>query len=178
MTPHVPNLFALSAGVGPSIDTGFPAEYHSSSAADAIDRTVAVMVDKKRARPPETASRARKKVASELMAFESTNMDVSMGMDEGMEDGLGTSLSNSGKEASKTAGTVGVHSSNVRTLNLRQRKWNSVRKEWQEWHDVQATHASDTPFTTHVSDANNTITANPSGDTGMHLKGAVPISKA
>ncbi|KAF9395324.1 hypothetical protein CPC16_008684 [Podila verticillata] len=29
----------------------------------------------------------------------------------------------------------------ARVLNMRQRKWNSARKEWQEWHEVQATHA-------------------------------------
>ncbi|KAF9964060.1 hypothetical protein BGZ70_006990 [Mortierella alpina] len=70
MTPHAPNLFALSAGVGPSCDTGPTAEYYSGSTADLLDPTTAVVVDKKRARPPEEATRARKKVASELMAFE------------------------------------------------------------------------------------------------------------
>jgi len=70
MTPHAPNLFAPSAGVDPSCDTGATAEYHSGSTADVFDPTAAVVVDKKRARPPEEATRARKKVASELMAFE------------------------------------------------------------------------------------------------------------
>ncbi|KAF9980375.1 hypothetical protein BGZ75_008506 [Mortierella antarctica] len=147
MTPHAPNLFALSAGVRPS-DPGTSAVYHSSSSsADAIDHTAAVMGDKKRGRPPEGATRARKKVASELMAFDSaasssssstprharpTNMDISMNMDEGMVDGFRSSLSNSGKEAPKSVGTPEMHTSNVRTLNLRQRKWNSVQRVPQE----------------------------------------------
>ncbi|KAF9927181.1 hypothetical protein BGZ67_007651 [Mortierella alpina] len=332
MTPHAPNLFALSAGVRPS-DPGTSAVYHSSSSTDAIDHTAAVMGDKKRARPPEGATRARKKVASELMAFEfeslslsapavapartdqaptrrsapeqsataehqnvhrqqqqqqqqelpgharqyqqyhhqahqhhqrsqghcavedqrtgeshrgqghgarprsfttststssaasssssstprhgrpghvvsthiythedrlemmtpastpsaysafsppsppisplpsarPTNMDVSMNMDEGMVDGFRSSLSNSGKEAPKSVGTPEMHTSNVRTLNLRQRKWNSVRKEWQEWHDVQATHASDTPLTTRVLDTNATIRTGASGNAGSEI---------
>ncbi|KAG0216481.1 hypothetical protein BGX33_012569, partial [Mortierella sp. NVP41] len=32
-----------------------------------------------------------------------------------------------------------------KVLNLRQRKWNSARKEWQEWHDVQVTQTPDLP---------------------------------
>ncbi|KAF9427404.1 hypothetical protein BGZ94_004974 [Podila epigama] len=36
----------------------------------------------------------------------------------------------------------------ARTLNMRQRKWNSVLKEWQEWHEVQATHTASVPPST------------------------------
>ncbi|KAF9951652.1 hypothetical protein BGZ72_006889 [Mortierella alpina] len=323
MTPHVPTLFALAQGIRPSSDTGSTAEHRSSTSTDPVEP----MVDKKRARPPEEATRARKKVASELMAFEfeslslsapnvapaltdrvpsrrpvpeqsavaqhqgvhrqqeqyqeqqqehtrqyqqhhhqahqqqperaraieqqrtgdshraqghgarprsfttsspassaasssssstprpgrlghtgsthiythedrrelmasaSTqssysafsppsppisplpsarpmNMDVSMSMDEGIVD---ASLSNPGKEAPRSAGIAEVHTSNVRTLNLRQRKWNSVRKEWQEWHDVQATHASDTPLTTRVSDTSTANTAGALGNAGPEI---------
>ncbi|CAO3567577.1 unnamed protein product [Mortierella alpina] len=330
MTPHAPNLFALSAGVSPSCDTGATAEYHSGSTADVVDPTAAIVVDKKRARPPEEATRARKKVASELMAFEfeslslsapvaapaptdqvptrpppsehpaagqpqcvqkqqhhqqqeqqeharqypqyrhqahqhlhqvtgeshrvqghgvrarsfttssssssaasssssaprsgrpghfgsthvythqdhrelmiaastppvysafsppsppisplpsarPTNMDVSMGMDEGLVDRFGASPSSHGNEATKATGTPEVHTSNVRTLNLRQRKWNSARKEWQEWHDVQATHASDTAPTTHILGASTTIKTGSSRSAGPETDTSAPFQES
>ncbi|KAF9573672.1 hypothetical protein EC968_008188 [Mortierella alpina] len=93
MTPHAPNLFALGAGVRTSIDTGSTAEYHISSAVDAIDYTAAVLVDKKRARPPEEATRARKKVASELMAFEYVSPNVGLCLQSLLSASTGTQKS-------------------------------------------------------------------------------------
>ncbi|KAF8965162.1 hypothetical protein BGZ46_000649 [Entomortierella lignicola] len=36
----------------------------------------------------------------------------------------------------------------AKVLNMRQRKWNSVNKEWQEWQEVQATHTPHTQSST------------------------------
>ncbi|GJJ77102.1 hypothetical protein EMPS_09461 [Entomortierella parvispora] len=70
-------------------------------------------------------------------------MDVSMSMDEELPGPIPRPMS-SGSSSHDSSGTQ-PHSSasNVKTLTLRQRKWNSDRKEWQEWQDVEATHVSD-----------------------------------
>lgn len=76
-------------------------------------------------------------------------MDISMSMDEELPGpGLGSiprpMSSGSGSSSHDTSGTQPYKStSSVKTLTLRQRKWNSDRKEWQEWQDVEATHVSD-----------------------------------
>lgn len=74
-------------------------------------------------------------------------MDVSMSMDEelpGPGPGLVPRPMSSGSSSHDTSGTQPHNStSSVKTLTLRQRKWNSDRKEWQEWQDVEATHVTD-----------------------------------
>ncbi|KAG0295710.1 hypothetical protein BGZ96_011177 [Linnemannia gamsii] len=65
-----------------------------------------------------------------------------MAMDEGVTDIL---KKESIVQHSSTASSTNDSPSQAKILNLRQRKWNSVSKEWQEWHDVQATHAPDLP---------------------------------
>ncbi|KAH7050632.1 hypothetical protein BKA57DRAFT_307337 [Linnemannia elongata] len=72
----------------------------------------------------------------------STTIDISMAMDEGTIDVL---KKESIVQHSVAADSTNNASSQSKVLNLRQRKWNSVSKEWQEWHDVQATHAPDLP---------------------------------
>jgi hypothetical protein len=69
-------------------------------------------------------------------------MDISMAMDEGTLDILKKeSIVQHSLATDSTSSSI----SQAKVLNLRQRKWNSIRKEWQEWHDVQATHAPDLP---------------------------------
>ncbi|KAF9191241.1 hypothetical protein BGZ51_007561 [Haplosporangium sp. Z 767] len=73
----------------------------------------------------------------------STSMDMSMNTDDGAVETSRRLATNSAETSSEVANSVSQIAPNVRVLNLRQRKWNSVSKEWQEWQDVQATHTPD-----------------------------------
>ncbi|KAF9111950.1 hypothetical protein BGX27_004210 [Mortierella sp. AM989] len=68
-------------------------------------------------------------------------------------------------------------SSEVKVLNLRQRKWNSISKEWQEWQEVQATHTPHLPLPmSHTSEMQSTSNGG-SGPTGAG-SGPVVAQKA
>ncbi|KAG0309694.1 hypothetical protein BGZ98_009452 [Dissophora globulifera] len=76
-------------------------------------------------------------------------LDLSMLMDEGrsgntvvLSENLGQGVARNSSASSSSSSTA---SSTVKVLSLRQRKWNSVSKEWQEWQEVEATHTPDLP---------------------------------
>ncbi|KAG0374269.1 hypothetical protein BGX24_010626 [Mortierella sp. AD032] len=70
-------------------------------------------------------------------------MDISMAVEDGV---TGNPKGDSRAQHMSTAISANdPPPSQTKVLNLRQRKWNSVSKEWQEWQDVQATHAPDLP---------------------------------
>ncbi|KAI8353898.1 hypothetical protein B0O80DRAFT_498738 [Mortierella sp. GBAus27b] len=62
--------------------------------------------------------------------------------------------------------------SSIKVLNMRQRKWNSATKSWQEWEDVQATHTPNDllPF------VHTQQTQFPNGNSDPGLNGAGPGS--
>ncbi|KAF9923474.1 hypothetical protein FBU30_006481 [Linnemannia zychae] len=70
---------------------------------------------------------------------QSATMDICMAIDEGA---MNNSRPSTQQFSSMTSTT---DSTQTKILNFRQRKWNSVSKVWQEWHDVQATHTPDLP---------------------------------
>ncbi|KAF9428056.1 hypothetical protein BGZ76_002072 [Entomortierella beljakovae] len=87
--------------------------------------------------PPPSASR--------------TVADIAMMMDEGTANIAKISTSNSdlrllgynpeaGSSSTSSSSSSLTTTSEVKVLNMRQRKWNSVSKEWQEWQEVQCTH--------------------------------------
>jgi len=65
-----------------------------------------------------------------------------MAMDE-VPEVDGTLMATSDQKS--TDGSSVMPTPNVKVLNIRQRKWNSVSKEWQEWQEVQATHTPNIP---------------------------------
>lgn len=65
-------------------------------------------------------------------------VDISMMMVDGASEADRTLVAMSDQEPVNEGNTTSA--SAVKVLNIRQRKWNSVSKEWQEWQDVQATH--------------------------------------
>ncbi|KAF9925384.1 hypothetical protein BGZ65_007784 [Modicella reniformis] len=73
-------------------------------------------------------------------------VDISMMMDEGVGEVVKTPIKMLDHQLA-SAGEL----SNAKVLNIRQRKWNSVSKEWQEWQEVQATHTPDIPPSVHIN---------------------------
>ncbi|KAI7819201.1 hypothetical protein BC939DRAFT_460538 [Gamsiella multidivaricata] len=112
----------------------------------------------------------------------STIMDVSMNMDEGVLDSSKASIqdvnldgNNSSAVLSPSSSSSGTTVSSVKVLSLRQRKWNSVRKEWQDWQEVQATHTPDLPVPAVEYEYDTQMQANSSSDSpGFNGPGSGP----